>query len=125
TFAIGTRTLPPTADLDRRTVTLSKVVRNFGQNTVVQGGLDRLTLTMNRLGPPLRFLTPVQASCNYVTLFLRNIASLLSEHVSQGTFLRFVPISIAPGTNSQNGPSHAISRLPVGTDSGPLHSNPY
>ena len=60
-----------------------------------------------------------------MTLFLRNISGLLSEHVTQGTFLRFVPISIEPGTNSQNGPSHAISRLPVGTDSGPLHSNPY
>jgi hypothetical protein len=60
-----------------------------------------------------------------VTLFLRNISSLLSEHVTQGTFLRFVPIAIAPGTNSQLGPSHAISQDKVGRDSGPLHSNPY
>jgi ABC-type transporter Mla subunit MlaD len=125
TFAIGTRTLPPTADLDRRTVTLSKVVRNFGQNTVVQGGIDRLTLTMNRLGPPLRFLTPVQSSCNYVTLFLRNISSLLSEHVSQGTFLRFVPIAIddLPGRESE--PSTHPYTGPVKGASGPVHSNPY
>jgi ABC-type transporter Mla subunit MlaD len=125
TFAIGTRTLPPTSQLDARTVALAEALKSYSQNTVVQGGLDRLTLTLGHLEQPLQFLTPVQASCNYVTLFLRNISGLLSEHVTQGTFLRFVPISIAPGTNSQNGPSHAISQLAVGTDSGPLHSNPY
>jgi ABC-type transporter Mla subunit MlaD len=125
TFAIGTRTLPPTADLDRRTVTLAKVVRNFAQNTAVQGGVDRLTLTMNRLQAPLRFLTPVQASCNYVTLFLRNISSLLSEHVSQGTFLRFVPIAIddLPGRESE--PSSQLYTGPIKGASGPVHSNAY
>ncbi|MGI8713585.1 MAG: MlaD family protein [Solirubrobacteraceae bacterium] len=125
TFAIGTRTLPPTADLDIRTVALARVVRNFSANTVVQGGLDRLTLTANRLGPPLHFLTPVQSSCNYVTLFLRNIASLLSEHVTQGTFLRFVPIAIddLPGRESE--PSSRLYTGPVTGASGPVHSNPY
>ncbi len=125
TFAIGTRTLPPTAELDARTVSLAEALKNYSQNTVAQDGIDRLTLTLGHLKEPLQFLTPVQSSCNYVTLFLRNISSLLSEHVTQGTFLRFVPLSIAPGTNSQNGPSHQISQLPVGRDSGPLHSNPY
>jgi ABC-type transporter Mla subunit MlaD len=125
TFAIGTRTLPPTAELDARTVSLAEALKNYSQNTVAQGGIDRLTLTLGHLKEPLQFLTPVQASCNYVTLFLRNIQSLLSEHVTQGTFLRFVPLSILPGTNSQNGPSHDVSQLPVGKDSGPLHSNPY
>jgi ABC-type transporter Mla subunit MlaD len=125
TFAIGTRTLPATVELDGRTVSLAEALKNYSQNTVAQGGIDRLTLTLGHLRQPLAFLTPVQASCNYVTLFLRNISSLLSEHVTQGTFLRFVPIAIAPGTNSQLGPSHAISQDKVGRDSGPLHSNPY
>jgi ABC-type transporter Mla subunit MlaD len=125
TFAIGTRTLPPTAELDARTVSLAEALKNYSQNPVAQEGIDRLTLTLGHLRSPLRFLTPVQSSCNYVTLFLRNISSLLSEHVTQGTFLRFVPIAIAPGSNSQSGPSHHISTLPVGRDSGPLHANPY
>jgi ABC-type transporter Mla subunit MlaD len=125
TFAIGTRTLPPTAELDARTVSLAEALKSYSQNTVAQAGIDRLTLTLGHLKEPLQFLTPVQSSCNYVTLFLRNISSLLSEHVTQGTFLRFVPLSILPGTNSQNGPSHQVSQLPVGKDSGPLHSNPY
>jgi ABC-type transporter Mla subunit MlaD len=94
TFAIGTRTLPGTAALDRRTVTLARNTAAYAQNPSVQQGLDRLTLTLSRLGPPLAFLTPVQTTCNYVTLFLRNTQSLLSEHVSQGTLLRFVQIAI-------------------------------
>ena len=93
-FAIGTRNLPGTAALDQRTVTLSKNTAAYAQNPSVQQGLDRLTLTLSRLGPPLAFLTPAQSTCNYVTLFLRNTQSLLSEHVSQGALLRFVQIAI-------------------------------
>ena len=48
----------------------------------------------DQAGPPLAFLTPAQSTCNYVTLFLRNISSVLSEHVSQGTCLRLVPVTI-------------------------------
>ena len=76
-FAIGTTTLPGTAALDKRTVTLSKQVAAFGENPAVQAGLDRVTLTFSSLRSPLAFLTPVQSSCNYVTLFLRNTAGLL------------------------------------------------
>ncbi len=93
-FEIGTRNLPGTAALDQRTVTLAKQVAAYGETPSVQQGLDRLTLTLSKLGPPLAFLTPAQTTCNYVTLFLRNTASVLSEHVSQGTLLRFVQVLI-------------------------------
>ncbi|HEY2440431.1 MAG TPA: MlaD family protein [Solirubrobacteraceae bacterium] len=125
TFAIGTRNLPGTAALDRRTVALSKSVAAYGETPSVQQGLDRLTLTLSKLGPPLAFLTPAQTTCNYVTLFLRNGAGLLSEHVSQGTLLRFVQIAIdnIPGAESE--PSSKVYTGPAGTASGPLHVNPY
>jgi hypothetical protein len=60
-----------------------------------------------------------------VTLFLRNISSLLSEHVSQGTFLRLVPVTIddLPGRESQ--PSSKVYTGPSSATSGPLHVNPY
>ncbi|MGH2926654.1 MAG: MlaD family protein [Solirubrobacteraceae bacterium] len=124
-FAIGTRTLPRTAALDRRTVTLSRKVAGYAQNPSVQQGLDRLTLTLNALGPPLAFLTPAQTTCNYVTLFLRNTQSVLSEHVSQGALLRFVQVAItdAPGLESE--PSSKAYTGPAGPASGPLHANPY
>ena len=64
---------------------LAQHLSNFGKNPIVQQGLDRLTLTAQSLGPPLAFLTPAQTTCNYVTLFLRNTASLLSDPVATGT----------------------------------------
>jgi ABC-type transporter Mla subunit MlaD len=124
-FAVGTRTLPGTAALDKRTVALSKQAAAFGENPAVQGGLDRLTLTFSSLRSPLEFLTPVQATCNYVTLFLRNTQSLLSEHNSQGSFLRFVQIAIDDFPGSEGSPSRRPYTGPAGTGHGPIHVNPY
>ncbi len=124
-FATGTRNLPGTAKLDQRTVTLSKNTAGYAQNPSVQQGLDRLTLTLSRLGPPLAFLTPAQTTCNYVTLFLRNTQSTLSEHVSNGSLLRFVQIAIQDGPQHQSGPSSGVDQGPSGDDSGPLNVNPY
>jgi ABC-type transporter Mla subunit MlaD len=125
-FATGTRNLPGTAALDRRTVTLSKNTAGYAQNPSVQQGLDRLTLTLSALGPPLAFLTPAQTTCNYVTLFLRNSQSVLSEHVSQGALLRFVQIAIddVPGYESEPS-SAAFTGASTGAASGPLHVDPY
>ena len=125
TFAIGKRTLPPTSALDRQTVALAQRLGSYSADPAVQGGLDRLSQTAADLRGPLAFLAPVQSSCNYVTLFLRNISSLLSEHVSQGTFLRFVQVAITdlPGRESQ--PSHQAYTGPVNQSSGPIHVNPY
>ncbi len=125
TFAIGTRNLPGTAALDRRTVALSKSVAAYGATPAVQQGLDRLTLTLSKLGPPLAFLTPAQTSCNYVTLFLRNTSSLLTEHVSQGTLLRFVQVAIDDLPGRESVPSSKAYTGPVSGASGPIHVNPY
>ena len=125
TFAIGARTLPPTRVVDTQLVKLSQRLQSYSADGAVQGGLDRLTLTAQRLRRPLAFLAPVQATCNYPTLFLSNIASLLSEHVSDGTFLRFVQVAITdlPGRESQ--PSQKLYTGPVAQSSGPVHSDPY
>ena len=80
-FAAGTRNLPGTIKLDQRLLSLSQSLEAFGQTPAVKAGLNRLTLTASSLRSPLAFLTPVQSSCNYVTLFLRNTSSLLSDPV--------------------------------------------
>jgi ABC-type transporter Mla subunit MlaD len=124
-FATGTRNLPGTAALDKRTVTLSKNTAAYAQNPSVQQGLDRLTLTLSRLGPPLAFLTPVQSSCNYVTLFFRNTESLLSEHVAQGGLLRFAQVLIDDAPGREGEPSSHLYTAPESGASGPVHANPY
>jgi ABC-type transporter Mla subunit MlaD len=124
-FATGRRTLPPTAALDNQTVLLSQKLESFSANPAVEGGLKRLTKTAGDLRKPLAFLTPVQATCNYPSLFLRNVASTLSEHVSDGSFLRFVQVSIQdiPGVESE--PSHKLYTGKTGHGFGPVHANAF
>jgi ABC-type transporter Mla subunit MlaD len=124
-FAAGTRNLPGTAALDRRTVALSRTVAAYGQNPAVLPGLDRLTLTLAKLGPPLAFLTPAQTTCNYVTLFLRNTGSVLSEHVSQGGLLRFVQVLIDDVPGDESEPSSKVYTGATANAHGPVHVNPY
>ena len=88
-FAAGTRNLPGTIALDQRLLSLSQALESYGQTPAVTAGLKRLTLTAKSLRSPLAFLTPAQSTCNYVTLFLRNISSTLAEPIVTGTALRF------------------------------------
>jgi ABC-type transporter Mla subunit MlaD len=127
-FAAGVRNLPGTAALDQRLVGLAQHLDAYGQTPAVQQGLDRLTLTASSLRGPLSFLTPVQASCNYVTLFLRNLSSLLSESTTSGTSLRFSLVAIDDVLGSEAGPSQQPYTTPVTNptaEHGPLHVNPY
>jgi ABC-type transporter Mla subunit MlaD len=127
-FAAGTRNLPGTAALDQRLVSLAQRLQSYGQTPAVQQGLDRLTLTATSLRAPLAFLTPVQASCNYVTLFLRNIGNLLSDPLATGTRLRFSLVAIDNVLGGESVPSRAPYTTPdtSSTDAhGPLHVNPY
>jgi ABC-type transporter Mla subunit MlaD len=127
-FAAGARNLPSTKALDERLLSLANRLQSYSQNPGVQGGLDRLTLTAKSLKQPLSYLTPVQSSCNYVTLFLRNIASTLAEPVQSGTALRFNLVVIGDDPGSEAVPSQRPYTKPVahnGTFLGPIHANPY
>lgn len=126
--AIGTRNLPATSALDRRLVTLAQDLESWGQNPLVQQGLDRLTLTASSLRPPLAFLTPAQTVCNYITLSLRNFGSLLEDPVATGTRLRFNVVAIDDVLGGEAVPSQAPYTTPSTNpqDShGPLHYDPY
>jgi ABC-type transporter Mla subunit MlaD len=127
-FAAGIRNLPPTALTDRLLVDLARALAAYSANPTVQQGLDRLTLTANSLIAPLSFLTPVQTTCNYVALFLRNLASTLSDNVGNGTVLRFVIVAIDDVLGGEAVPSQRpflSTSLAGGINHGPLHVNPY
>jgi ABC-type transporter Mla subunit MlaD len=127
-FAAGSRNLPGSTALDQRLVSLAQTLKGYGENTTVQQGLARVTLTADSLRSPLAFLTPVQATCNYVTLFLRNIASTLQERLITGTALRFDLVSVddIPGAESVASSKPFTTPDTLSTDEhGPLHVNPY
>jgi virulence factor Mce-like protein len=127
-FAAGTKNLPGTANLDTRLVSLSNTLAGYSANPAVQQGLDRLTQFASSLRSPLAFLTPVQSSCNYVTLFLRNVGSLLSENTTSGTSLRFSLVAIDDVLGGESVPSQRPYTTPQTvptSEHGPLHVNPY
>jgi ABC-type transporter Mla subunit MlaD len=127
-FAAGSRNLPGTAALDRRTTSLSNKLAAYSAKPDVARALDRLTLTAFSLRSPLAFLTPVQATCNYATLFLRNIASTLSDPVATGTTLRFVIVAIDDVLGAESVPSsraYTTAATDQHVQHGPLHYNPY
>ena len=124
----GSRTLPGTLTLDRRLASLSRALASFGASASVRDGLTRLTDTTRDLRQPLQFLAPVQTSCNYVTLMLRNLASSLSDPSGTGTALRVLLVVVEDVAGDEAVPSSApftqVSTLGSG-QYGPLHSNPY
>ncbi|MGE5617511.1 MAG: hypothetical protein ACM3UX_01090, partial [Candidatus Woesearchaeota archaeon] len=88
-------------------------------------GLDRLTLTASSLRSPLAFLAPVQATCNYITLSLRNFSSLLSDPVATGTRFRFNVVAIDDVPGAESVPSQRPFLTGSGPAHGPLHVDPY
>jgi ABC-type transporter Mla subunit MlaD len=128
-FKAGIKNLPGTAQLDRQTIAVSQALDQFGADSTVQSGLSRLTLASNSLAKPLQSLTPTQNSCNYITLFLRNLASSLSDNVGTGTVLRIVLVAIdndiAGGEGEPSTRPFTSNSTAGGTQHGPLHFDPY
>ena len=58
-----------------------------------------------------------------MTLWFRNVSSLLSEGDTNGTWQRFIIIATPQGPNNEGGPSSAPANGP--TVENYLHSNPY
>jgi phospholipid/cholesterol/gamma-HCH transport system substrate-binding protein len=122
----GTPALKRSPKLNKRLADVFLTLRDFAEDPVPTIGLKTLTNTVTTLEPILNFLRPTQTNCNYITLFLRNAASLLSEGDKNGTWQRFVIIATPQGPNNEGGPSSAPAN-----GGGPdpkanfLHSNPY
>ena len=120
---VGTPTLRRFPAFNRRLAALLTELETFSQDPLVPRGLRALTDTMRTLDPTLRFLAPTQTTCNYIALWFRNIASLLSEGDVNGTWQRFIIIATPQGPNSEGGPSSAPADGP--TLENHLHTNPY
>jgi hypothetical protein len=85
----------------------------FIADPVVPRGIKRLTRDVVTLRDPLDFITPAQTTCNYITLWFRNIASHLSEGDKNGTWQRFIIVATPQGPNNEGGPSSAPANGPT------------
>ena len=102
---------------------VSNTLKEWSNDPVVPIGLRDLTETFTQLAPTVAALTPTQVVCNYVTLFFRNTASLLSEGDTKGTFQRFIIIPTPTGKNNEGSPASAPANGPE--EKNHLHANPY
>jgi virulence factor Mce-like protein len=129
-FRAGTPALKISPQLNGRIVATLNALDTFVSDPRVLPALTRLTETANLLNPVINFATPVQTTCNALSLFFRNIGSALSESDSVGSFLRANPIVPPQKPDSEAGPASAPANGPAGADVAQitdsfLHSNPY
>jgi virulence factor Mce-like protein len=120
---VGTPALRRSPALNRRLESLLAELQRFSEDPLVPRGIDGLTDVVRTLNPTLQHLAPAQLQCNYVTLWFRNVASLLSEGDKQGTWQRFIIVATPQGPNSEGGPASGPANGP-GADNH-LHTNPY
>ena len=119
----GEPALRRSPELNRRLSSLFVTLGDFSTDPIVNLGVNRLQDTVKSLRPTLSFLAPIQTTCNYVTLWFRNIASLLSEGDKNGTWQRFIIVTTPQGPNSESGPSSGPANGP--TVDNYLHANNY
>ena len=123
---IGTRTLARTPAFNRDLAGVFRALEDFATDPIVPRGIERLGETVATLRPTVDFIAPAQTVCNYMTLWFRNISSLLSVGDAHGTWQRFIIVATPQGPNNEGGPSSAPAN---GGGDNPranfLHSNPY
>jgi len=125
TFEDGQRTLRRSPPFNRRLASLLESLQDFANDPVAPRGVKRLSETLESLNPTLQYLAPAQTQCNYITLWFRNVASLLSEGDVHGTWQRFIIIATPQGPNNEGLPSSAPANGGTPTRDNYLHSNPY
>lgn len=134
-FQHGTPVLRRSVGFNRQLASFLGDLRDFAQNPIVPIGFRDLVGTVQALDPTITYLTPTQTVCNYVSLFFRNAASLLSDGDQNGTWLRFMVITTpvgkdgGPAPNGEGGPN-AVPATGGGkpidnNDPNYLHVNPY
>ncbi len=132
TVEVGTPVLERSPAFNERVADTLKAVETFSTDPVVKLGVQDLTSTATILEPTIAYITPSQTVCNYLTLWFRNVASLLSEYGTNGSVQRFsiiaAPGGLQPAPNNEGGPSSAPANGPSTPGFDPanyLHSNPY
>ena len=124
-FELGTGSLRRSVAFNRRLKPTFAALERFASDPLVALGIHDLTNTSQILEPTITHLAPVQTVCNYMTLWFRNVSSLLSEGDQNGTSQRFIIISAPSGPNNEGGPSSKPANG-GGPDQGNyLHTNPY
>jgi ABC-type transporter Mla subunit MlaD len=88
----GIPVLRRTPPLARRLRTALREVDELVRDPTTTVTLRKLRTTALLAIPLLEYTAPAQINCNYLALFARNSASVVSEGDRSGTWLRFLPV---------------------------------
>jgi virulence factor Mce-like protein len=122
-ISAGTTTLERSTALNRRLGTTFTNVQALTTDPLALVGLGDLTTISELAAPLVGHIKPIQTTCNYVSLFLRNAGSLLSDGGTNGTWQRFIVIGAPTGPNNEGGAASATANG-GGAEGNYLHSNP-
>jgi virulence factor Mce-like protein len=122
-FTAGTPALKRSVRFNEQLKPVFTSLESLATDPLVTLGIQDLGDTARIANPLLAAITPAQTVCNYVTLLLRNGASLLSQGDSVGTGQRFMIVATPQGPNAEGSPSSAPANGP--TIDNFLHSDPY
>jgi virulence factor Mce-like protein len=120
-FEVGTPALRRSVALNKRLSSSFLALQRFAEDPLTTLGVKDIGNLANILNPTLADLRPEQTVCNYLTLWFRNVSSLLSEGDKNGTWQRFIVVAAPSGPNNEGGPASAPAN---GPDANYLHTNP-
>lgn len=120
----GVPVLNESPQLNRELQPTAEALVEFQNAEGVFNGLDLLIDTNRLLRPSLRYITPAQTTCNYLTLTFDQIANATREGNSNGNWLQFISFAPPEGPNSESGQASAPAN---GSNErrNHLHYNPY
>lgn len=98
---------------------------DFQEAPGVFNGLDLLIDTNRALKPSLRYVTPSQSVCKYITLTFKNLVLSTSGGGPNTRWLNFISFAPPTGTNAESGPSSAPANGGSGGKANHLHYNPF
>lgn len=122
-LVVGTGTLKRSVALNKRLKPTFQALQRFAVDPLVKLGVNDLSNTAKILNPTIAYIAPTQTVCNYVTLWFRNVSSLLSVGDNNGTGQRFIIVATPQGPNSEGAFSSAPANGPTNDDY--LHANAY
>jgi virulence factor Mce-like protein len=109
----GVPALRRTTGLAGRLEDTLRAVGKLARDPATRPALERLRATLVAAAPTLAFIAPLQTQCNYISLWLRNVDSMISEGDNTGTWFRTLVIAATSEFLAADKPATS------------LHTNPY
>jgi ABC-type transporter Mla subunit MlaD len=118
----GIPALNSTPVLNNQVQPTAEALLEFQEAEGTMTGLQLLTDLNKNLEAPLRFITPAQTTCEYLSLTFRQIASASSQGNKYARWLNFVSFPPPEGPNSESGQASEPANGPDPENH--LHYNP-